>query len=147
MAIFMSIFADVLPHSLEVQLKHNKYLHERLLFLVIITGEEPRVKDSERFSYKEIKPNIFSITVRSGFKEVPDVSKIIEWIKSQRIIDESEDISIFLGRGLPIASRHAYLKGVSKKIYILLSKNASPAYEFFKIDSSQVVELGIRYEV
>jgi KUP system potassium uptake protein len=146
-AIFMSRFDDVVPHSLEVQLKHNKYLHEKLLFLVIITGEEPIVKSPEKFSYKEFKPNVFSITVRSGFREIPDVCKIIEWMKSEKIIDKHEDISVFLGRGLPIASRHAYLSGMSEKIYILLSKNASPAYEFFKIDSSQVIELGIRYEV
>ena len=145
--LFMSRSFNKAPYSLEIQLKHNKFLHEKALFLAITTEDIPQVSNKDKYSFEEIMPNIFAIKARFGFYEEPNLYKIITWVKSQELINKAEKISFFLSRGIATAAEGGVLSGFSEKLYIFLSKNALPAYEFFKIKDKNVVELGVRYKI
>lgn len=146
-AIFMTRTDDVVPFSLEVQLHHNKYLHEKIFFISIVTEEKPVVECEDKFTYKEILSNIYSVKARFGFYEEPSLINITNWAKSKGIMACDENVSVFLGRNIPFYSKGGSLDDFSEKLYIFLAKNSLPAYEFFKIDYEQVVELGSRYKI
>ncbi len=146
-AIFMGKSTAKIPKSLEIQLNYSKYLPEKLILLSVTTEEVANVPTSDKYSIAEILPNIYSIKASFGFKEVPDLNQIITWAKSKKILEPKEDISFFFSRGLPMATQDSYLNGFSERLYIFLAKNALPAYEFFKINHYNVIELGIRYKV
>ncbi len=146
-AIFMSRAFNNVPHALEVQLKHNKYLHEKILFIMIVTEDTPKVELSNKFSCEKILPNIFTLKARFGFHEEPNLHKIIAWAEAEGILIQAEDISFFLSRSIPIVSQREILSGIPEKLYIFLAKNSLPAYEFFKINYHNVVELGVRYKI
>ena len=139
--------SSIVPFSLEVQLHHNEYLHEKILFINIVTEEEPVVKCEDKFSYKEVLPNIYVIKARFGFYEEPSLINITNWAGKKEILAFNEKISVFLGRNIPFASKGGELDGFSEKLYIYLAKNSLPAHEFYKINSEQVVELGSRYKI
>ena len=146
-AIFMSRAFNKVPYALEIQLKHNKFLHEKNIFIIISTEDIPKVDNDARLTSEEILPNIFSIKARFGFHEIPDLNKIIAWAETKKIIAPNEDLSFFLSRSLPIAAKNGILKGFSEILYIFLANNSLPAHEFFKISYPNLVELGIRYKI
>jgi KUP system potassium uptake protein len=146
-AVFFTRDINKVPGTLAVNLKHNKYLHEKILFVSIITKDTARVHNSKRFEYQQIFPNIYLITANFGFYEMPDLDKVIAWAEEQNILKPKEEISCFLSQGLPVIDNGHYLNKFSEKLYIFMSKNALPAYEFFKIDSSKLIELGVMYKV
>ena len=47
-AVFLTSTANRVPHALLHNLKHNKVLHERVVFLTIVTRDIPRVTPTER---------------------------------------------------------------------------------------------------
>jgi KUP system potassium uptake protein len=53
-AVFMTSTLDRVPHALLHNLKHNKVLHERVVFLTIVTRDIPYVPDNERVEIRSL---------------------------------------------------------------------------------------------
>lgn len=146
-AIFMTRFPNKVPNSLVIHLNHNKFLHQKLLFVSIINLNVPKFNGEKKFTSQKISRSAYNITATFGFKEVPSLRKIMNWAKEQKIIMEEEDVSFFLSKGVPVISQHPVLSRFAENLYIFLSKNSLSAYEFYKIPNHRVIELGVRYRV
>lgn len=146
-AVYMTRTPDQTPSSLRINLRHNKFLHEKVLFISIITTREPRISLSEKFTAQEIFPNIYTVSAFYGFKEIPDLQKILQWLTEKELLECHKDASFFLTRGVPILSPRSASHTFMNKLYMFLSRNALPAHEFYKIPYQQLVEIGIRYHL
>lgn len=146
-AIFMSHFPNKVPNALVVHLRHNKFLHEKVIILSVLTKPVPRVAKSEKFFFEEIDKNIFAITASFGFQEVPSLHDVTTWAYDGGIIPQDTAVSCFLSKDVPVASRENILDRVSEKLYIFLSNNALPAYDFFKVPNQKIIELVVKYKV
>ncbi|MCE2951423.1 MAG: potassium transporter Kup [Alphaproteobacteria bacterium] len=146
-AVYMTRTPDQTPSSLRINLKHNKFLHEKVLFISIITTREPRISLSDKFTAQEILPNIYTVSAFYGFKEIPDLQKILQWLTEKDLLDCHYDASFFLTRGVPILSSRSASHTFMNKLYMFLSRNALSAHEFYKIPYQQLVEIGIRYHL
>ena len=76
-AVFMSGNPGGTPPALVHNLAHNKVLHERVVFLTVVTEEVPHVSPAERVTVKHLGKGFHSVTVRYGFMEDPNILDII----------------------------------------------------------------------
>ncbi len=146
-AIFLTRSAKNPPNSLLIHLKHNKYMYEKSLFVSIVVTNTPKVFKKNRFSFEMINEHAFVIVAKFGFKEIPDVHKIIGWAIEQKILDQNDKMTIYLTRGQAIPTKSKRLIGFSEKLYVFLSKNSLPAHEFYKIPDHALVEFSVRYKI
>ena len=146
-AIFMSRSLNRVPSSLIIHLKHNKFLHEKLIFISVITEGIPKTQLENKFSYHTINSYTNSITARYGFMEIPNLHQLLNWAQEIGIIKEQNHVSFFLSKGIAVSSLKGVLTGFSEMLYIYLSRNSAAAYEFYHIPDQQIVELGVRYRV
>ena len=72
-AIFMTMNSGNVPPALLHNLKHNKVLHDHVLFLTILVADVPYVSEDERFTVNKLSASSWQATVHYGFKEDPDV--------------------------------------------------------------------------
>jgi KUP system potassium uptake protein len=135
------------PRALIMNLKHNKYLHEKLIFVSISISHSACEKSAGRYKVTRICDSVFQVTATFGFREIPDLSRIINMLKEHDVVSSSENVSIFLSKGIPVASGSKVLSGFSEKLYILMSSLAQNATDFYKIPHEKVIELGVRYKV
>ncbi|MGH8106358.1 MAG: potassium transporter Kup, partial [Arenimonas sp.] len=77
-AIFMTPSNDYMPPALLHNLKHNKVLHERNVFLSVETLNVPRADDSERVAHSDLGHGFARLTLRYGYMEDPDVPKALK---------------------------------------------------------------------
>jgi KUP system potassium uptake protein len=146
-AIFLSRQANKVPSSLAIHLQHNKFLHEKAIFLSFIIKDNPFVLPKERFKKTALDKNNYSIEASFGFKESPNINSVIHYLIEEDIIKSYDDISVFLSKGIPVASNVRTLQGFSEKIYIYLASISQNATDFYKIPHHKVIELGIRYKI
>lgn len=146
-AVFLTRDIKSVPKTLEIHLKHNKYLHEKLIFISITTKDYVKVRFDKKFSLEEKLENVYAIEASFGFSETPDITKIISWVKSKNILANNEEISIFLSRGIAVTGNLKYLDPLAEKIYLFLTKNSQPVHSFLKIDFKNVLELGVIYKI
>src|SRR4030095_11026193 len=74
-AVFLTSAVNRVPHSLLHNLKHNKVLHERVVFLTMVARDIPYVPLEERYEIKPLGGAFHHITAYYGFSEDPDVPR------------------------------------------------------------------------
>ena len=146
-AIFLSRQANKVPNSLTIHLHHNKFLHEKAIFLSFTIKNSPFVLPKNRFEIKIMDKNSYSIDAKFGFKESPNINSVIHYLIGEGIIKNYDGVSVFLSKGIPVASNARTLQGFSEKLYIFLVSISQNASDFYKIPHHKVIELGVRYKI
>jgi len=146
-AIFMTSTSEGVPHALLHNLKHNKILHERVVFLNIFTEDIPFVPDIDRIQVRQLGDSFHFVTASYGFKEAPDMPEILEACGQLGLKMDMMDTSFFLSRETLIPSKMPGMALWREKIFSLMSRNAMRATDFFKIPTNRVVELGTQVEI
>ena len=147
MAVFMTSQADFLPGALLHNLKHNKVLHERVLFVTVTNEGIPFVPPERRRQVEQLAPDIHRVALRYGFQESPNIPKELEALKDLGIAYEPMQTSYFLGRETVVAAAVPKMSRWRQWLFTIMSRNAVPATEFFRIPSDRVVELGVRVAI
>jgi KUP system potassium uptake protein len=146
-AVFMTGQADYVPGALLHNLKHNKVLHERVLFVTVLTEDIPEVSAPRRREVSELAPGIHRIILRYGFHESPNIPRELESLREAGVEFEQMQASYFLGRETVVAAVVPKMSRWRQWVFTLMSRNAVPATEFFRIPSDRVVELGVRVAI
>ena len=147
-AVFMTGQADYLPGALLHNLKHNKVLHERVLFVTVLSDDIPSVGPERRAEVTDLGGDIHRIILRYGFQESPNIPRELERLaKEGLIVFEAMQASYFLGRETIVAAAVPKMARWQQWLFTALSRNSVPATEFFKIPSDRVVELGVRVAI
>ncbi len=150
-AIYLTRWADRVPKALEIHLQHNKFLHEKNIFIAIGTHSRPWISFNKKYQLQKLAEKTYHISANYGFKEIPDLSKVIQWAMKEGVLTQGEEFSFFITRAAPKpaprASHTNVLTGFSERLYLFLANNALPATDFFKIPIQKVVEIVLRYEV
>jgi KUP system potassium uptake protein len=146
-AVFMTSQAEFLPGALLHNLKHNKVLHERVLFVTVANEDVPQVGADRRRAVEELAPNIYRIALRYGFQESPNIPRELEALAELGIPYEPMQTSYFLGRETVVAAAVPKMSRWRQWLFVVLSRNSLSATEFFRIPSDRVVELGVKVAI
>ena len=146
-ATFLTSTADRVPHALLHNLKHNKVLHDRVVFLTIHTQDFPRVPSRERVRITELGCEFWRMDAYYGFAEDPDVPELLEAVGKEGFEFDMMETSFFVSRETLIPTVAPGMALWREKLFVSMSKNAVKASEFFQIPTNRVVELGTQVEL
>jgi KUP system potassium uptake protein len=146
LAVFLTGQPDYVPTSLLHNLKHNKVLHQQVLFVTVQNVDEPEVPADQRTDVSELAPGIFRVILRYGFMQSPNIPRSLEELQGQIPFDPMQ-ASYFLGREVLVPAMVPKLPWWRLWLFLVLARNAVPATEFFRIPSDRVVELGVRVAI
>jgi KUP system potassium uptake protein len=146
LAVFMTGNPDYVPTSLLHNLKHNKVLHENVLFVTVSNEDVPEVSQRRRAEVSELAPGIHRIILRYGFMESPNIPRALEELTDELKVRVSQ-ASYFLGREVLVPGMAPKLSWWRRALFLVMARNAVPATEFFRIPSDRVVELGVRITI
>ncbi|MDR0183496.1 potassium transporter Kup [Lysobacter arvi] len=148
-AIFMTADKGVVPHALLHNLKHNKVLHERNVFLTVETLNIPYAPREKRLKIESIAgEDFYRVLVRFGFMEVPDVPlALMRSCDAGGTYFDPMDTTYFASRETVVASRHRGMPIWRDRLFAFMHRNAAPATGFFRIPGNRLVELGAQVEI
>nr|WP_310599183.1 potassium transporter Kup [Desulfobulbus sp.] len=146
-AVFMSISAEGIPHTLLHHFKHNEALHERILLLSVLSTETPAVAPAERVRIQNLGQGFYRITAAYGFIESPNMPEILELLAAQGLPVDIYSTSFYLGRETMTATGTAPMARWRKLLFIYMSRNAWNVTSFFKLPPDRVIELGSQVEL
>ena len=146
-SVFMFGSAMGTPPALLHNLKHNRVLHERVVFLNIRTEEVPAVDPAERSTVTDLGHGLWQVTLRYGFMEDADVPAALQGLGHDALRFAPMETTYFLGRETLIATRRQGMALWRERLFALMSRNARPATTFFRLPPNRVVELGAQVEL
>ncbi len=145
-AVFLTAQTGVVPHAMLHNLKHNKVLHERNVFLTAETLGVPYAQ--KRLRIEEIADGFYRVVVRFGFMETPDVPQaLMRSCDDGGIYFDPMDTTYFASRETIVAGAHRGMPIWRDKLFAIMHRNAAPATGFFRIPGNRLVELGSQVEI
>jgi KUP system potassium uptake protein len=146
-AIFMVGDADITPPTLMHNIKHNKVLHETIVFLTFVGEDVAFVSEEEKVQIKELAPGFFRVTAHYGFSETPEVLFILK--KCEKLMPGFliTEPTFFLGREILVAGAGEELAFWRKILFSVMARNAESANIYFKIPLDRVIEVGMQIEL
>ena len=142
-AIFLTPNDAIVPPALLHNLKHNKVLHARNVFLTVKTDTTPYVSPGSRLKSRAIGNGFHSMHVRYGFMETPDVPQaLMASCDNGGLAFDPMDTTWFTSRETVQGSRTGGMPLWRDKLFEVMHRNAAPASAYFRIPPERLVELG-----
>ena len=145
-AVFMQTDAKYAPSALMHNLKHNRVLHDKLVFITVETTREPR-HEGDRVTVKQGPLGAWFVAAKFGYMEQPDVPAALRACASHDLEIDPRQASYFLGRRAIRMSARAPMPLWQQRIFIMLANQSARAIEFFRIPPDRVVELGMQMSI
>jgi KUP system potassium uptake protein len=146
-AVFLVSDQGLTPNALLHNLKHNKVLHERNLFVTVRQHERPWIPKSERCDMEPLGNECWQVTLHFGFKDEPDVPTALERLRASGCTVDDMDTSYFLSRDIVIPTMGGGMADWREKLFASMHRNASAAADYLRLPTNRVVELGSKVEI
>ena len=149
-AIFLTRDLTNVPVTLLHALKHYKALHQRVVMMQVDTEDVPHVADERRLEIREVGQGFWTMRVRYGFLDEPNVMRALAQCRVQHFHVNLMETSFFIGREKllrrPRQHRSLFWRW-RDRLFIMLNNLSLDATEFFRIPPNRVVELGGQIEI
>jgi KUP system potassium uptake protein len=146
-AVFMTSQSDGVPHALLHNLKHNKVLHERCIFLTVDIQDVPTVDPEKRCRVEDLGSGFYRIILKFGFMEEMHVPAALEGVSNCGFPFRMMDTSFFLSRQTLLASDMRGMAIWREKLFAWMMRNAESPMEFFSLPINRVVEVGSQVRI
>jgi KUP system potassium uptake protein len=137
-AVFFVPNLKVAPMALLHNLKHNKILHKRVVCMHLKFENFPKLRNDERLIVKHLGSNFYTIVVRYGFQEEPNIPRVLALLRANEFKFNMEETSFFVGKVKVIAKDPS----IVTRLFIFMHRIMMGATEYYKIPKEQTVELG-----
>ena len=145
-AVFMQTDIKFAPSALMHNLKHNRVLHDKLVFISVETVKQPRW-EGDRVTVTQGPLGAWMVIAKFGYMEQPDVPAALRACADKGLEIDPLQASYFLGRRVIKMSARSSMPFWQQRIFIMLANQAAKAVEFFRIPPDRVVELGMQMSI
>jgi KUP system potassium uptake protein len=146
-AVFMAGDLEGVPNALLHNLKHFKVLHERVVFLTVVTRNIPWVPESERVAVEPLRQGFYRLKVYFGFMDRPDVSATLDLCKDCGLAFDLMQTTFFLSRTTVIPTPKEGMALWREHLFAAMARNARTAADYYNIPANCVIELGTKIEI
>jgi KUP system potassium uptake protein len=146
-AVFMYSRPGSTPPALLANLFHNRILHENVVILSVRTMDVPRVPAAEREELIDHGQGFFSVRLRFGFMEEPDVPMALGHVLSSKVSFDPLHTSYFLGKESIRPSPSEGMAIWRERLFAIMHRNATGAASFFSLPPERTIELGRQVDI
>ncbi len=147
-AVFLAGNPEGTPSALLKNIKHNQILHTRNILLTILTDHSrPHVPASERVKVTDRTEGFHRIIAHFGFMESPNINEVIRAAAEAGLVIHRDRATFFVGKERIIATAKPGMALWREHIFVLLSKHAENAADFFQLPPDRVYEVSQVVEI
>ena len=146
-AVFLTSDPESAPTALLHSLKHYKVLHEKNVILTVHTEDIPRVSPEDRVSVESISKTFSLVRLRFGFMETPNVPKALAIARTLGWQFDIMSTSFFLSRRSLKPAVRSGMPRWQDRLFIMLTRSANDATDYFNIPTGRVVEVGTQITI
>jgi KUP system potassium uptake protein len=149
-AVVLGRMKQGVPLPLTLNVNFNHVLHERVLLVAIEMTETPRICDEDRVTVTPLSERIARVVLKFGFMEKADVQQGLQVAVAREQIASCNlaHVTYFTGHETIIPTpRRSEMARWRKAIFALMHRNAQQPGAFFNIPSTQIMEIGVEFQI
>jgi KUP system potassium uptake protein len=142
-AVFMTLEPGYVPHALLHNLKHNRVMHERVVFLTAISRTVPHVDPAYMTEIQDLGGGCYAVKVQLGFQDPFDVTFFLGVLARYHDFELiPAETSFFLSRQAVVIGGKSTMAAWRRRLFGWMLRNAQPASDFFRIPPNRAIEIG-----
>ncbi|WP_413848387.1 potassium transporter Kup [Albidovulum sp.] len=141
-AVFLTGDRSFAPAALLHNLKHNHVLHRQNLIVTVVTETTPTVPADRRATVEKLDERFTRIVLSFGYMEEPNVPRALKGAAALGVSFDIMRTSFFLSRRSFRSTASEGLPRWQEAIFVVLTKYASNATDFYRLPTNRVLELG-----
>lgn len=145
--VFFSSRSTGYPSAFLHNLKHNMVVHQRTIFLTVAFADSAYVDDVERLDIERLDEGTWRMIASFGFREEPDMAKIIELAARRGVRIDPDTASFFTSKGEIVSVSKPRGWGLRRKLFIWMLQNAPTVADYLALPPDRVVELRMQLAV
>ena len=146
-AVFFSSGRSGHPTSFLHNLRHNRVAHEQVIFLTVDFVDVPRVSDHDRLEIERGGNGIVRIVASFGFREEPDVARVLSLARRRGVSIDTNDTSYFTSKPVIVSTSRRGVFGWRRSLFGWMLQNSSSTASYFALPPNRVVELGTQVAI
>jgi KUP system potassium uptake protein len=146
-AIYMFNLNEGIPNALMLNLRHNKVLHERNIFLHVAVEEKSYVDETHRVRVVNLGHDFYRFTIHYGFMDEVNIPEVLAKEKIHGLDMDMDEVSYFIGRDTVVPTDLPGMALWREHVFSWMMRNASSVVAYYKLPSKQVMELGSRIDI
>ena len=146
-AVYMSRNPDGVPPALLHNLKHNRVLHDKVVFLTVVNESSPYVSRRDRAEVSDLGSGLFRVVLHYGFMQDPMIPAALSRLGEGPLGFEESRVTYFLGKETIFATKRPGMAMWRERLFAFMARNARSATLFFGLPPNRVVEMGAQVEI
>lgn len=146
-AIYMASSLRETPYALMQSFEHYKTLHQRLIFLSVVTESVHAVSENKRVEINDIGHGCYTVFIHYGYMELPNIPKELNMLQIGDHILNSFEATYFIGKERLFATGLPGMAVWREKLFSIMTANATDATTFFQLPRNRVMEIGVHIEM
>lgn len=137
--------AAFVPPALLHHMACTHVLHERVIFLTVMTADRPHVPAAERLEFENLGQGVVHMRVHYGFSQPPNIPVALKLGEHVGVPVDIDSVIYILARETLIARRE--LPGLpywQERLFVWLARNAGRATIYYHLPEERVLELGLQ---
>lgn len=138
-------YGKYVPVAMMHHLACTHVLHERVVFLTVVTADRPHVSAAERLDFENLGQGVVQMRVQYGFSQPPNIPVALKLGEHIGIPIDTDAVIYLLGRETLVARRD--LPGLpywQELLFVWLARNASRATAYYRLPEERVLEIGLQ---
>jgi KUP system potassium uptake protein len=140
-SIFLTRTDTAIPAFVSEWVKNVGSLHRTVIALHIHFDESPRVADAERASVLAGPENLWHVTLRYGFVEVPNLNADLKRLKGLPPDVDLDRAIFFASRDVIVPQNHSVLVKWRYALFAFLFRNSIKATDRFSLPADRTLEV------
>lgn len=146
-AVYLFNLNEGIPNALMTNVRFNKILHERNIFVHVVIDERSYIDEDSRLRIVNLGHDFYRITIRYGFMEEINVPEALTLANANGLHIDIDKLHYFVGRDSVVPSILPGMGVVRENLFAWMVRNAASIAAYYKLPSKQVMEVGARIEI
>jgi len=149
-AVVLGRMTHGVPLSLTQNIRINHVLHEHVLLVAVAFAEVPRVSVEQRAVVTPVFEGMTRVELRYGYMEQPHVPLGLSTAAAQGKIHQCNlgSLIYYTGHETVVAlGKNPGMARWRESVFALMHRNAQRPGAYFRIPSSQIIEIGVEFEI
>ena len=146
-AIYLSQSLTNAPYSMVHAYEHFKTVHQRLVFLSVVTEDIPCVEPDRRVRVNPLADGHYQIILTYGYIEQPDIPRDTKGIKLGDFDLDAANPSYVIGKESIFATDFPGMAIWREKMFSFVSRMEISPTDYFKLPKNRVIEIGVQIDI
>jgi KUP system potassium uptake protein len=149
-AVVLGRMAQGVPLMLTQNVRHNHVIYEHTLLVAVSVAEIPRVPEEKRATVTKLGAGLTRVELHYGFMESPDVPQGLKTAAAQGKISlpNPESMTYYTGHETIVCvGQSTQMARWRELVFAFMHRNAQRPAAYFGIPGSQVMEIGVEFEI